>query len=265
MEVLRVLGGNVVGFVLAGGFYFLVLKFLLHVSGPGLMIASLVCGIIGGAYSGIAMWKRVYRFRPLSLLGYLLDMTWSLLNAAASLIVWLPCCMVAGGEYVPADEKSQRSGTFVYTKNPRGGGYDATTVGTVIGGGWSSHEEVHVWQARIFGPLYLPVYLTSLVLNIIFRLCTGKLDSLVEQAYFRVCFEDWAYAAGEGRGDTVYPGMWILWFLMCTLYVGFVLLILLGVFEGNLLISLAGVGGLVIYNLIRVFTPTTKEHSATAS
>ena len=265
MAVLRVLGGNLVGFLVAGGFYFLALKSVLHLSGGGLIIVALVCGIIGGAYSGIAMWRGIYRLRPLSMLGYLLDMTWSLLNTTASLSVWLPCCMIAGGNYVEPDDNSRRSGTFVYANNPRGGGYDATTVGTVIGGGWSSHEEVHVWQARIFGPLYLPVYLTSLILNVLFRLITLKTDELVEQAYFRICFEDWAYAAGVSSGSTVYAAMWIVWFLVCIIYSGFVVLVLLGVLEGNLLISLVGAIGLVIYNLIRAFAPRTQEHSLAAN
>jgi hypothetical protein len=86
----------------------------------------------------------------------------------------LPACMIAGGDFVEPDANSRRSGTFVYRLNPRGGGYDATTIGTVIAGGWSSHEEMHVWQARLFGLSYIPIYLLSLLLKHAVPFVCGK-------------------------------------------------------------------------------------------
>ena len=156
--------------------------------------------MIGAVYSAIAFGRGVYRLAPFRILGYVLDMSWSLLNTAASLLVWLPACAIAGGNFVAPDENSQRSGMFVYTDNPRGGGYAATTIGTVIGGGWSSHEKMHAWQARIFGPAYLLVYIMILLLNMLFRLLAGKTAELSQKAYYRICFEYWAYFAGETSG-----------------------------------------------------------------
>ena len=256
MVVVRVLVGLVLGFGLPFGFYYMLLHFGLHVSDGTALVISLICGATGAAYSAIAFGRDIYGFGPFSIVGYLLDMTWSLLNTMASLFVWLPVCMVAGGDFVDPDPSSRRSGDFVYTKNPRGGDYGATTVGTVIGGGWSSHEEIHVWQARLFGPFYLAAYGVSLLLNILFRLCTGKIDDITKQAYFRVCFEDWAYAAGETSGDSINPGMWLLWLLLSLVYVGMLVLIFVGVFEGIVVLSLAAAGGLIVYSLIRALTPT---------
>jgi hypothetical protein len=257
MSILRVLLGIVLGFGLAFGSWYLLLHAALHVGNGTAILVATIGGAIGAVYSAIAFGRGVYGIGVFSILGYLLDMTWSLLNTTASLIVWLPACMVAGGSFVEPDENSQRSGTFVYAENPRGGGYDATTVGTVIAGGWCSHEEVHVWQARLFGPLYLPVYLLSLLLNLLFRLCTGKVEDLVMQAYYRVCFEDWAYSAGSSSGDSINPGMWILWFLITLIYVSCIVLIFVGVIAGSLVLSIVAAAGLVVYNIIRSLTPTT--------
>lgn len=256
MGVVRVLTGLIVGFGLPFAFYYVALHLGLHLASTSTLVIAAIGGAIGATYSAIAFGRRVYGLGPFSVIGYLLDMTWSLLNTAASLLVWLPACMIAGGNFVEPNDFSRRSGTFVYSENPRGGGYDATTVGTVIGGGWSSHEETHVWQARIFGPLYLPVYLTSLLLNILFRLVTGKLESLVEQAYYRVCFEDWAYSAGSSSGSEISAGMWLLWFLLTTLYVALLVLIFVGVFAGSILLSVLAAAGLVVYNVIRSLAPT---------
>jgi hypothetical protein len=127
----------------------------------------------------------------------------------------------------------------------------------VIGGGWSSHEEVHVWQARMFGPLYMPVYLLSLLLNMLFRLCTGKMSELSMQAYYRICFEDWAYSAGSTSGGHINWGWWILWFFLSSIYVSSVVLIFVGAFAGVVLLSILAAVGLVAYSLIRALTPTT--------
>ena len=130
--------------------------------------------------------------------------------------------------------------------------------GTVIAGGWSSHEEIHVWQGRIFGPLYVPVYLASLVLNILFRLITGKFESLTMQAYYRVCFEDWAYAGGTSSGENINWGFWFLWFLLSLLYVAMPVLVLVGIVTKTIILSIISIGGLVLYSLIRAFLPAER-------
>jgi len=257
MAALRVLLGAVAGLSIAFGSLYLVLHFPFNVGNSTALVVAGIGGLIGGVYSAVAFTRGIYGSGPFSVLGYLLDMSWSLPNTAASLLVWLPACTIAGGDFVEPDDRSRRSGTFVYQKNPRGGGYDATTVGTVIAGGWSSHEEVHVWQARLFGVLYLPIYGLSLLLNLLFRLCTGKVEELTLQAYYRVCFEDWAYSAGSTSGENINWGGWILWFFLSLIYVSSVVLIFVGAFAGFVLLSIIAAVALVGYSLIRAFAPPT--------
>jgi hypothetical protein len=257
MVALRVILGVVGGFGIPFGSLYLILHFALKVNNTTGLIVAGIGAMIGGVYSIVALARGIYGRGPLSILGYLLDMSWSLPNTAASLLVWLPACLIAGGDFVEPNDYSRRSGTFVYPQNPRGGGYAATTIGTVIAGGWCSHEEMHVWQARLFGPFYLPSYGVSWVLNLLFRLCTGKVEELALQAYYRVCFEDWAYAAGSTSGEDINWGWWVLWLFLSLIYVSSVVLVFVGAFGGMVLLSIIAAVALVIYSLIRTFTPPT--------
>jgi len=246
--------GFFLGMILAGGSYFGVAM----AAGADLMTAAIVAGVaavIGAAYSAMAFSKTIYKAGFLSILGYLFDMSWSLLNTLAGFLVWIPACKIVGANFVPPNDNSRRSGTFVYDKNPRGGDYDATTIGTVIAGGWSSHEETHVWQARIFGPSYMLSYIIALLLNIPFRLITGHTQDLTMEAYYRIPFEDWAYGAGSTSGTDINWGWWFLGFLLAAIYTGALISIPVGIALGILPLWLTGIGVLVVYSLIRAFTP----------
>jgi hypothetical protein len=257
--------GFFLGIVLAGGTYFAVAM----LAGVGLMTAAIVAGVaavIGAAYSSMAFSKKIYAVGFLSILGYVLDMSWSLLNTLAGFLVWIPAAKISGADFIAPDANSQRSGTFVYNKNPRGGDYDATTIGTVIAGrptgissgGWCSHEETHVWQARLFGPTYMLAYILALILNIPFRAITGKTENITEEAYFRIPFEDWAYLAGLTSGSEIKWGWWFLGLLLASIYTGALISIPVGIVLGILPLWLIGIGVLVLYSLIRAFTPKTQ-------
>jgi len=219
----------------------------------GLIVAA-IFGAIGAVYSAIAFYQRDYQLGFFSVLGYLVDLTWSMLNTVAGLLVWAPACLIIGGS-VDNSDNSRRSGCFVYNRNPRGGEYAATTIGTVIGGGWSSHEEVHVWQARIFGPVYMVCYGLSFLLNLIFRLVTLRPAGLVFQGYERVCFEDWAYWGGAMSGPNISWGGWIGGFLATALFIALTALIPIGAVMGEVVIVLVGIAGLCVYSLIRALLP----------
>jgi hypothetical protein len=243
--------GGVIGFSSAFGAYFGGTWLL----GGGVKAAAVVgaiAGAVGAVYSAIAFGNGIYRLRFFSALGYGLDMTWSLLNTLAG-VVWMIACRAAGATLTVNDD-TRRSGTFSYDKNPRGGGYDATTIGTVIGGGWSSHEEVHVWQGRLFGPLYMVIYMIALGMNMLARLVTGKTADLAFAAYRRICWEDWAYWAGTHPGGTIKWGGWLAGFGLCLLYVALLLMIPLGVAH-SVVLAVVGALGLVAYSIIRAITP----------
>jgi hypothetical protein len=247
--------GFFVGMLIAAGFYFGCTMALGLKSDSALIVAA-VAAVIGAAYAAVAFSKKVYTAGPLSIIGFVLDSTWSLLNSLAGLLVWIPACKIKGANFVNPDDDSQRSGTFVYDANPRGGPYGATTIGPVIAGGWSSHEETHVWQARIFGPAYLISYGVALVLNIPFRAITTNTENLTMEAYYRVPFEDWAYWAGETSGGDINAGGWLLGFLLALIYTGSLISIPVGIALGILPLWLGGIGVLVAYSLIRAFAPS---------
>ena len=253
-KVLRVLVGVVLGGGLAAGAAYLGMQSV-EAGETATVIVAVLLGVLGATYAAIALGYNVYTFRVMSALGLLLDVTWSILNTAAGLIVWIPAALISGAKFQTPDPNSRRSGSFVYDKNPRGGGFDATTIGTVIGGGWSSHEEIHVWQARIFGPFYMISYVLSYVLNLIFRLLTFRKSNLVTEPYHRICFEDWAYWAGAMTGSKIKWGAWIGGFFLCLLYVSLILMIIVGAAVGMMPLLVAGIVGLALYSLIRALLP----------
>jgi hypothetical protein len=246
--------GFFVGLVLAAACYFVV-AIVFQADPITALIPAAIAGAIGATYAAIAFAKRISAVGFFSILGFILDMTWSLVNTLAGLLVWIPACKIFGANFVSPDTLSQRSGTFVYDSNPRGGDYGATTIGTVIAGGWSSHEEIHVWQARIFGPVYMLVYIISLLLNMLFRLITTKTEDLIMEAYYRIPFEEWAYWAGQGSGSSINWGLWLLGFLLALVYSAALVSIPLGIALGLLPLWLAALGVLIAYSLIRAFAP----------
>jgi hypothetical protein len=253
--------GFFLGIVLAGGSYF-GLAMLFGASAMTAAIVGAVAAVIGAAYSAMAFSKKVYAAGFFSILGYLLDMTWSLLNTLAGFLVWIPAAKISGADFITPDDNSRRSGTFVYNKNPRGGGYDATTIGTVIAGdptgvssgGWCSHEETHVWQARFYGPVYMLAYILALLLNMLFRLFTGRFENFSQEAYHRIPFEDWAYWAGSISSKEIEWGWWFLGLLLTLIYVGGLVSIPIGIALGLWPLWLTGILVVVVYSLIRAFT-----------
>lgn len=246
--------GFLVGLVLAGGTCFALARLLGSTTMTAAFVVAVVA-VVGAGYSAIAFSKSTYTVGFFSIFGYLLDMSWSLLNTAAAFLVWIPACKIGKANFVTPDDDSKRSGTFVYDKNPRGGGYDATTIGTCVAGGWSSHEETHVWQARIFGPTYLLAYGLAWIFNVLFRLITGKTKDTGLEAYFRIPFEDWAYWGGSISGNDIDWPWWFLGFLLAFIYTSALVAIVAGLVLGSWPIWLSGVGVLVVYSLIRAVTP----------
>jgi hypothetical protein len=255
--MLRVILGIVIGAAVAFGAHYGAC-WLLNVGRPALLIICGIATVVGGAYTGTAMGLKIYDFGFLSIVGLLLDLTWSMLNTLAGFIVWLPACLIIKAKRLPSTN-ARRSGTFVFDDNPRGDDYPATTIGTVIGGEWNSHEELHVWQGRLFGPTYLAIYGLSLLLNMAFGLLAGRTKGAGHSAYLRVCWEDWAYWSGSLSGGTIKWGAWFGGLLLCSLYSALVLLIPVGLAVNLTFLWTVGAGGLVGYSLIRTFTPTSNK------
>lgn len=83
------------------------------------------------------------------------DVTWSALNTWAGAL-FLALARARGNE---VEVERSAGSARVHLADPAISGY-ATTVGMVVAGcspRLESHEQVHVFQARLLGPLYLPL------------------------------------------------------------------------------------------------------------
>jgi hypothetical protein len=176
----------------------------------GLGIAG---ALVFGLYGLFVGWKEAYDFAPRTIWAFILDVSWSSLNTTVGL-VWMIWCAIRGTFDNTTAEAKKRGVVLFLGKDAALPGADATTLGTVMGGSWMLHEAVHVQQARIFGPLYWPIYLLSYFTALIVRACTIRFHRLHWQAYGRVVMEDWAYhSAPDDKVDqtSVEVGPTILW------------------------------------------------------
>lgn len=180
-------------------------------SAVGVGIPTAVVGGLNGAISG---YRRIYGWSCSDgLIAFTLDSTWALPMTSAGLFANAIGLLKNDSGYVPG--LSERRNRHVYRRGfmPRRG--FAVTLGNVIGGAGdveqprrakliTDHEDVHVWQARWFGPFFPLLYVGWMVLGgvggVVLWLVDRrrKGDSLfgtVETvAYFLNPFEWWAYS-----------------------------------------------------------------------
>ena len=128
-------------------------------------------GILVGAVSGaVSGRRRVYDWRSRrGVVAFLADHTWALATTTSGVIAMTMNAMRDAG-YEP--ELSERQNRMVYRRGfvlRRG---FAVTFGNVVNGAADEngelterrrtlvtvHEDAHVWQARVFGPIYVVVY-----------------------------------------------------------------------------------------------------------
>ncbi len=183
--------------------------------------AAVVLGIVMFAYGVVAAWMGSYDLgSPLGWLMILVDLTWSLPNTVFGAITGLWLYAFWGN---PSRTNSEGRGWITYSpRSSTGFGNNVLqTLGTVNLGGSGQHERMHLLQARIFGPLYLPLfglfYVVTFLVQCLFSLVLGlalKAMGLRSSAhlnpparsavsgffgwiYFATPFEVWAYASGN--------------------------------------------------------------------
>jgi hypothetical protein len=187
---------------------------------PAYMLAVLL-GIVMFAYAVIATWMAAYDLStPLGWLMLLVDLTWSLPNTVFGALTGMWLYAIWGS---PNRTNSEGRGWITYSpRSSVGFGNDVLqTLGTINIGGSGQHERMHLLQARIFGPLYLPLFalsyvvtfliqcLFTLVLGLILKATgvrtTAHLNPPASSAvsgffgwiYHSTPFEEWAYASGN--------------------------------------------------------------------
>jgi hypothetical protein len=138
------------------------------------LVAALVYGLCTAILCSYDLSKRA------GWIQILVDLTWSLPNTLFGLVFGNLIYPFFGA---PSRDLSDGEGWISY--RPRGSDFGVNvkqTLGTVNLGGRGAHEMVHVVQARILGPLYLPLQAASYVVNffaqILFTATIGAILSL---------------------------------------------------------------------------------------
>ena len=146
----------------------------------------------------------------------LIDLTWSLPNTIAGFLLGNLIYTFFGN---PSRAQSENEGWISYkARGASGFGVNVLqTIGTVNLGGAGNHEKVHLMQARIFGPLFIPIVIANYILTgtvqVLFTItigailkATGKRDTawlrppdhsavkgFFGWIYYATVFELWAY------------------------------------------------------------------------
>jgi hypothetical protein len=172
-------------------------------------------GAIAATNGVICGWRRVYDWKcSTGALAIVLDSTWAVPMTAAGLAS--QALGVVRGRPDYDESLSRRANRQVFRRGfvPRRG--FAITVGNVISGAGDTslprrrrlvtdHEDVHVWQARWFGPLYPVLYGAWMLLGgaagvVVWatRRRGDRLAKVVEScAYYLNPFEWWAYSRDD--------------------------------------------------------------------
>lgn len=179
--------------------------------------------VVGSLHGYVAGWRRIYDWNSrVGRAAFVLDHTWALATTTAGAVV---LATSAARERLTGDELgyeaslSERCNRIV---NRHGlvlrRGF-AVTVGTVVNGAAdregrlgprrrklvTDHEDVHVWQQRIFGPLYPVAYIAWFVGGVVVSLARrimsrddGSLSAEIDRyAYYRNPFEWHAYTCDD--------------------------------------------------------------------
>ena len=194
----------------------LLISLALHsVSLPLAALIGAVVGLLYGLEAGILL---IYDLdSPKGWLELLLDGTWSFPNTVFGFVL--------GNIFYPffgslSRLESEGQGWIVYAR----GGELCQTLGTINLGGAGQHERMHLLQARVFGPLFLPLYLlfyaATSAIQVLWTLTIGMAlfllkirktpyfcppsESVVSGSfaffgwiYYATPFELWAYASGN--------------------------------------------------------------------
>ncbi len=181
-----------------------------------LLWAALAVGAFTGLMDGI--W-RVYDWTGLGVPSFLLDKTWGLAGTtnAALLHLW----NVIGGKHADEPrENAHRYETGFHIKS----GY-AFTQGAVmselsvgVGKDLYNHEYTHVWQNRIFGPLFVLSYVgwmaVTFIPSLIARALTKAVtlgEAIERFTYFDNPWETWGYAVQKADRSAVAGGSDLIW------------------------------------------------------
>jgi len=171
-------------------------------------------GIVGAANGAISGWRQIYAWRRrVGWWAALLDSTWGLPSVLLGLVAHAVAAL-RNGEYEAS--LSRRLNRHVYRRGAHLQAGYVFTIGNVISSAGDvdlprrrklivDHEDVHIWQARGFGPAYLVLYvgwnLVGFVVGLIAWLRHGRQEPFAKVlrswTYYSNPFEWWAYCRDD--------------------------------------------------------------------
>lgn len=125
-------------------------------------------GIVGGMNGMVSGHRRIYDWAsPKGIGAFVLDSTWALATTSSAVVAHAVASVQSRAGYAPA--LSERQNRHVYANGVRFRRGFAITLGNVVNGAGdltrtrrvklvTDHEDVHVWQARWFGPAFPVLY-----------------------------------------------------------------------------------------------------------
>ena len=176
-----------------------------------LTIVLVAIAVLNGLVSG---WRGVYDWRrPSGWIGVVLDTVWAFGPVALGLVAHL-VALVRHGQYEPS--LSIRQNRHVYRRGAHLQAGYVFTIGNVISSAGDvdherrrklivDHEDVHIWQARWWGPAYLVLYLGwtagGSIAGGLAWLRRGRSTPLAKvvrsYSYYMNPFEWWAYCRDD--------------------------------------------------------------------
>jgi hypothetical protein len=188
---------------------------------PAYTWVVIVIGLFGLAYGLEAGILTIYDLgSPVGWISLLVDMTWSALNTVWGFVIGNLLFWIFGS---PSRADSENKGWIVFKPYSSSGfGNNVLqTHGTLNLGGAGQHERMHLLQARLFGPLYLPLFLACYVVTTTIQVlwsilpgwilvlakvrtkvplqppATSAVKGFFGWIYYATLFELWAYASGN--------------------------------------------------------------------
>jgi hypothetical protein len=170
-------------------------------------VAIWVAAGVAVAHAALAVVLGIYAWRTWQgWVAFVLDHTWGLAGTAIGLLLHLVNLMWPGERRYVAD-LSRGQNRYVYDGGFGFGRY-AFTQGPVVSnlngarGDLVDHETLHVWQSRLFGPLFQATYVAWFVLGTLVGTLVAPFakqswyQTVTDIAYLDNPWETWAYRRG---------------------------------------------------------------------
>ena len=173
--------------------------------------------VVGGASGVINGWRRTYAWNTVRGVGaFLADHTWALASTLGGLASHVLSAVRGDAGYQAS--LSERRNRHVYARGFQVRRGFAMAMGNVVTGAADrqrlvdDHEEVHIWQARLLGPVYPVAYVGWSVMaapvGVVRWWRSGRtqpLGRMVDAVAYRANpLERWAYAH-QARRATAWP------------------------------------------------------------